>query len=599
MACKECNVGTYVKNGSGSSIAQCQVCPEGTNQTLKARFRACLCKDNYSRTHRFGPCELCLEEGLNCTFEDFKSLLPGYFWNWTFPTANLTGYVQFVKNLQDESRFYNKDYINYPYDIPKVHKCQRPVNCRNNGKDILERIKGTCEKGYRGWMCSKCKAGYYSVLNSCVSCPRKVLLLIEVLGIFALCIVFYFALLSQYKRQKRQSSERSSMNVIVSRSKIVLGFYQVVGELIASLHNVNWTGALQVVGEAISYVELTVLRLVFRPQCFDSNIEINPKTEFIIGTSLPVVIIAVGIVYYNVRKYCVYKSSKDGALQNEQLKKVKHKMFTVIFVLLFITYPPICSAIFQLYPRACQTFCLDHYNKYCIRRLRSDFDIDCNDLYLYHVLAYIATVIYVIAFPMTLLALLRKHFHGVTTLNNDGHLCEFSDTTSVSEQSSLLYDTSERTAVPVWLNFLCENFKPQFWYWEIIELSRKVTQTMLITLLGWEDKVTVLLTIATSVLFLTLHARFWPMKDLFDQRLQMFSLTAIFVNVLVAAMAVPASYEGKINTMLILLNILVILIIAAEAMLSLIRHMRKIRFWGILVRLLRNASLRISQSRNV
>ncbi|PIK47387.1 hypothetical protein BSL78_15748 [Apostichopus japonicus] len=51
---------------------------------------------------------------------------------------------------------------------------------------------------------------------------------------------------------------------------------------------------------------------------------------------------------------------------------------------------------------------------------------------------------------------------------------------------------------------------------------------MLITLLGWEDALTKLFTIGTSVLFLSLHVKFSPMKSPFEQHLQLFSLIAIF-----------------------------------------------------------------------
>lgn len=390
------------------------------------------------------------------------------------------------------------------------------------------------------------------------------------------------------------------MDVIISRIKIVLGFYQVIGEFFASLHDVNWAGALHVIGEAISYVELTILRVIVRPQCYSSNFEINPKLEFIIGTSLPVVIITVAVIYYLTSKCCIYRKKRSPTnhfSRESHLLKIKMKLYTLVLVLLFITYPPICSAVFQLYPRACKSFCLDHNSRYCIQRLRSDFDIDCEELHIYHYFAYFATVFYIITFPLTLLILLRRHCHNKAKLCNDRNVSSvMNEESTADEQTPLLHDEPETPSIPVWLNFLCENYKSQFWYWEIVELSRKVTQTVLITLLGWEDKLTVLFTIGTSVLFLTMHARFWPMKDLFDQRLQMFSLTAIFINVVVAAMQVPEYYEGTINIILVLLNIVVIVILAAEALFSFIRHVRKIQLMQDLFRNLGQMWRRVSYS---
>ncbi|KAJ8020127.1 hypothetical protein HOLleu_41994 [Holothuria leucospilota] len=58
ISCQTCNPGTYVPLGSGNSSKSCQVCPEGTNKTRYAGFRACFCLDNYYRKDRFGKCLL-------------------------------------------------------------------------------------------------------------------------------------------------------------------------------------------------------------------------------------------------------------------------------------------------------------------------------------------------------------------------------------------------------------------------------------------------------------------------------------------------------------------------------------------------------------
>lgn len=129
------------------------------------------------------------------------------------------------------------------------------------------------------------------------------------------------------------------------------------------------------------------------------------------------------------------------------------------------------------------------------------------------------------------------------------------------------------SGIPVWLKFLCENYKPQYWYWEIVELARKVAQTVLVTLLGWEDAMTKLLTISISVLFLTLHGKLAPMTYNFEQRLQMFSLSAIFVNVLVASVPIPENYQAFLSTVLILLNMIIVVVVAGEVVVIIFRFM--------------------------
>lgn len=531
LNCKDCNIGTFVRNGSGQSIEQCQVCPEGTNQTMAAGFRACVCKHGYTRNNRFKSCELCQEEGLNCTFHEYKALLPGYYWNWSFPTANLDEYQSFAKNLEDESRFYENQFINYSKEIPKIYKCPRSASCVNHMSYTSKGISGSCGYGYTGWLCSKCKEGFFMVLNTCVVCPEKMWLIAEVFLVLILCLLFYLFALWQYKREQRlNANQRTILDTIVSRVKIILGCYQVVGEFFESLHDVSWAGGLQVIGEFISYIELNVMKVLVRPQCYDQNLNFNPKVEFIIGLALPVFIVVVACLCYFVYKgWSSYKSRAVHCqhIMQDNLSKLRTKLTTLVMVLLFVMYPSICTVIFQLLPRACKEFCLDHQNMHCFHLLRSDYEIQCESLSFYQYAAYIATGVHVVSFPCVLFYLLRKHCSINSQKSSRGMFIQEPLLQNVDENTPLLNDQSVQPAIPIWLNFLCENYKPQYWFWEILELTRKVTQTVLITLLGWEDKLTMLLTIGISVMFLTFHARFWPMKDAFDQRLQVMNIDYI------------------------------------------------------------------------
>ncbi|KAJ8035733.1 Leucine-rich repeat-containing protein 15 [Holothuria leucospilota] len=563
MSCKACNDGTYVKDGHGQSIQDCEVCPEGTNQTIAAGLRACFCKTGYSRTDRYGPCSICLEEdGLDCS-HDFKLLRPGYFWSWDFPSANLSNYRKFVQNLQKEERNLSS-YVKYIEQIPRVFPCQRSKSCPNNN-DIIE---GQCADGYKGWLCSNCQSEYYSVLNTCVPCPRKEILILEI-GLFLSVCVFVCYLFSWQIRKdaNRHSKQRSLVDIVISRVKILLGFYQVVGEIFSSLHEINWTGPLVLIGTFISSLELNILRIFVRPRCLSEKLVMNPQTEFIIGVSCPIVIIVLPFVLYQTRK--LYLKCKSLIYHvpyfRAHLYNFKLRLYTCVIVLMFLTYPPICSVIFELYPKACKTFYLDKDGNHSVTRLRSDLDVDCEGLIVYHYFAYFFTGSYVIAFPTLLLFLLWKYCSGTDRTRVNVHsINSMESDSSTTEEQSLIENvtTYSSRSVPVWLNFLRENYKDQFWFWEIIELSRKVTQTLLITLFGWEDRLTVLLTTCISVLFLLLHARYRPMKSSYEQRLQMLSLTVIFINVVIASNEVPSTYDDAVTIILILLNILMLLIIA-------------------------------------
>ncbi|KAJ8049527.1 hypothetical protein HOLleu_02311 [Holothuria leucospilota] len=578
--CKRYPDGTFVKNGSGKSIIECTVCPDGTYKQFHAGFRGCFCLQDYARTDRFGPCSVCLEKGVNCSGKDYKSLQPGFYWNWNFPGGNLTEYDKFVENLNTEDFLFDS-HTSYRGEIPRAFKCPRRESCSNDHSTAETK----CSKGYKGWLCSKCDRNYYPVMSNCLPCPEKDWLFIEISLSVVTLVVFSVCLYCYYKREKRQSGNaRSIIDVIMSRGKIALGFYQVVGEFFSSLHEVNWTNSLTFIGNIISLIELNILRLFIRPQCFHEKLKIDPKIEFIIGLTIPASSLSLACVSYGLMVAChKYKARYGAAPKSFNKEKLRYNLSTVVIIILFATYPPICTIIFQLYPKACEEFCLDISNNTCYTLLRSDYDIECKDLNVYHIFAYIATAGYVVAFPVVLYFLLKKQvqLHSVNTIHRNYLLINEHHEEPLER---LITDSDREVLYPAWIDFLCENYKPQYWYWEIVELTRKVTQTVLITLLGWEDKLTVLITIGVSVLFLTLHARCLPMKNKFEQALQvLFSLVAILVNVLVAAMDVPEEYGGAMSVALIVLNVVVIAIIAVEVVFGIFLRLRHLRFHKIIL----------------
>lgn len=576
VVCKKCPDGTYVEEGEGKSVGDCMVCPDGTDKKTHAGYRACFCLDRYSRKDRFGPCEFCLEEGVDCSKSDYKTLKPGYYWSWDFQNANVTAYKLFVKNLQFQNDSFDSN-IRYLGEIPRAFACPRNESCKNTAGSV----DALCDEGYEGWLCSKCEKNFFSVLNNCLPCPHLEWLFIESSLILCLLVFFSALLFRFYKRQKSRSEHdnRSIIDVLMSRGKIALGFYQVIGEFFTSLHEVNWAKTLTFIGNLISLIELNVLRIFIRPQCFHEKLKVNPKTEFVIGLSFPVAVILLSFVFYWIliaRHVCKRRFSAIFQNLTDYKKQLKSNILTITIIILFLTYPPICTIIFQLYPKACDTFCLGKANSTCKVLLRSDYEIECNDLKVYNIMAYIATAGYVIAYPSFLMYLLRKKSRLFLSKTKQGNSLSIQEE-SEDELQKLIDDSDSNTANPAWMDFLCENYKPQFWYWEIVELTRKVTQTVLLTLLGWEDKMTVLVTIGISVLFMALHARCLPMKSKFEQRLQMFSLVAILVNVLVAAMDVPEKYGDAMSIALIVLNLLVIAIIAAEVVFGLFVRLKHIK----------------------
>ncbi|KAJ8049402.1 hypothetical protein HOLleu_02141 [Holothuria leucospilota] len=580
LNCKNCPAGVFVNHTGGTSISDCALCPEGTDLSRHAGNRACFCKINYARINRFEGCSLCLERGLNCS-KDYKSVQPGFYWNWSFPGANVAEYSNFAFYLQNDSLFYNYSNSQYRFKIPKIHECPQPLSCENKVSFKAGRIQGNCKDGYRGWLCSKCQVGFYSVLNTCIPCPDKKWIFLEMVAILMFGVGSYVFIYWQNKKQEDDDRrQRSLFDKISSQTKIVLGFYQVVGELFESFHDVTWIGPLEFVGQVIAFLKVNVLRVIIRPRCYSEKLHMNAKVQFIISLSFPIAMFVVLVFLYQFwRLYLKYRVRATIDCRIAKLRKLKEKLFTCAVILLFVTYPPTCDVVFKLYPGACKTFYIyENETTVNITLLRSDFDLECTTLKIYQIFAYIATGVYVIAFPCVLLFLMGRYSRKGATARLHGHHSDNTDSmpnVALDERAVLINVNCDQVIIPVWLKFLSENYKPQFWYWEIIELTRKVTQTVLVTLLGWEDALTKLLTIGTAVLFLTLHAKLSPMTSQFEQRLQMFSLTAIFINVLVASVPIPHDYTAPISTIIILMNMIIVFVIVGEVTIFTARFLRQ------------------------
>ncbi|XP_071851520.1 uncharacterized protein [Apostichopus japonicus] len=573
--CKNCSSGNYVLQGNGSSASDCKACPEGTDRTRHAGFRACFCKQNYTRTNRFGRCRYCLQEAFNCS-NDFTSLLPGYYWNWSFTGMNLSLYSSFVTNVLTLNDSFDPSMTKYIFKMPRAFRCPRSKNCANNYSYTPTRINGNCLKGYTGWLCSKCQNAYYSVLHYCFPCQSKWFIISEIIITISLCLLIIILVIWQ-NTKARETDGRLFVDKLSSRMKIFLGFYQVVGDLYESIHIVSWAGPLRYVGEIFSYVALNLLKITLRPQCLNSRLKLDPIIRFKIAVLLPIAVIVVSTVIYLVFKiYFKFFSKDESAAIIAKLKNIRSKLHTYVLLVLFVTYQPSCDAIFEIYPGSCDTYGVDQEGNITISLLRADYDINCGSIAQYQAEAYIATALYVIAFPFLLLILLRKYCRKPSTEKAN---IRFSNSSNLNEETPLIYTSQKhRQNIPSCLNFLCENYKDKFWFWEILELCRKVGQTMLITLLGWGDALTKLFTIGTSVLFLALHVKFSPMKSRFEQHLQLFSLTAIFLNILVAAVHVPVQYQATLSTLLILLDLGIVLAVAGEVVLVLVRIIRR-KLW--------------------
>ncbi|KAJ8040820.1 hypothetical protein HOLleu_15223 [Holothuria leucospilota] len=550
IQCKQCNNGTFVNVGGGDSPLKCQVCPEGTVKSRPANFRACFCQENYYRRERFGGCHLCPHVGMNCS-NDYATLKSGYYWNWSYTDVNI--YRKFILNLQTFNNSYDDDTVNFTEPFPMVYECAQTFKCVNDN----DNIEGNCAKGYIGWMCTACQDGFFPILGYCHSCPTFWVFVAEFLGIVFACVCFIFYLIYSYRRE-HSNEDRSIVDVALARGKILLGFYQIMGEFWNSLHTVYWPEVFKQVSAWFVLLQFNISSILIKPSCFMPQLTLTPYTEFIIGISTPLLVLFITTVFHFVGHELILRSRRVGSVnvtENESsVRRIQDRLLAVPLLILFVTYTSTCNVTFALFGPACDDFSLDENKMRNISLLRADYSIDCNTSThrKYEIASYVASV-YVIGFPAALLYLLWRNY-------------------SVNIQCN---DTSASSGNPRWFRFLCENYKDRFWFWEIIELVRKMSQTFVVILFGWSSSLSITVSLILAVIFLCLHASYSPMRDKFEHYLQLASLWAIFLNMLVAAVRVPerlnSVYVQILMTItLIILNLSVVAIVIGTYLILLI-----------------------------
>ncbi|XP_071828095.1 uncharacterized protein [Apostichopus japonicus] len=548
MNCKNCTEGTFVRLGSGKDPLSCKVCPTGTNKNGLAGFRACSCLDNYFRRDRFDKCELCPQEGVHCK-NDYMAISQGYYWNWSY--TNIDEYKRFVENLLTFNDSYKNDTTRFNGSLPKAHKCLKSDRCAND----VDQIKGNCAEGYIGWMCTNCDEEFFPIFGFCRPCPALKYFILESSVILIILALFLFLLFKTYRNKKRRS--RSLVDSTLALTKIVLGFYQIMAEFWESIDVIFWPQFFRSIATWLDVLQFNISSILIKPKCFWPAFELTPYTAFTLGAMFPFFSMACAILAIGAVKLHARVSEKKSPANVDditfRLQLHQNNILTFLVLILFVTYTSTCNVTFALYGPTCDTFSLDEFGVYNISILRSDYSINCNTTThrRFQIASYCSSI-YVIALPAVLYLFLWKH----SRRNGSSELHEHNNDDS-----------------PKWLRFLNENYQSDFWYWEIIELVRKVSQTFVIVIFGWNGYFSVTITLTLAVIFLSLHISFKPMKDRVEYYLQLMSLWAIFFNMLVAAVPAPESFTGQFSTdilvtFLVILNTSVIVIALAVTVLK-------------------------------
>ena len=443
-----------------------------------------------------------------------------------------------MDNINTIGPKYNKTFSKFTGSLLKPLKCPRVASCMGG-------IDSECNEGYQGILCATCTSDHYLRFNTCLKCPSVTIALLSSLGVIVLFVVVFVMVL--WGDSKATEDSRTIADVIMSCFKIVIGFYQVIAGIFSALARVQWPVALISMEKYLHVLEGNIFQ--FAPlSCIHPELRLNQFQKFstVISVSVSVVLL---ILLYLLLKRSYIKGRLDcpNSEKFQAISSLKKSCFRNIFLFLLASYPITSSTIIRILPLpgSCVQICFTEKKDECTSLLRADYSIKCftqrHETYWYIAAAF---ALYPVGFPLVVLFLIYK-----------------------------FRDSRSGENISFGLRVFFENYKKSFWFWEIIEMYRKLILTSLIFFFGSDSLSQNGFTVVMVGTFGVVYTFLRPIKGKFEETLQTLVLWITFFDVCLGTMYTncavgeshKASHSITINILFMLLNGSVLLVALGKA----------------------------------
>ena len=439
----------------------------------------------------------------------------------------------------------NRSLTKYPHALPKPHRCPRQESCTGG-------IDSNCSTGYKGPLCEVCSDGYYKQFKSCELCPTKTWMIGKLSILAAVIIIIIAILVWSSKKKSKKNLGRSSVDIVLARLKIVIGFYQVTFGLLEAFAYIEWPDSLAVIGKYSQLLQLNVFQIA-PVHCLFPELKIDAFGDLFSILTLNALVIILSICVYGIRKlYLKLRSTLDEQQKAVKMSQTKELIYRNVFFILYVTYLSTCLKTAAVLPLACRTLCNDDEKDDCTRYLKADFGINCDSSrYNRLVLVGYVAVGYVLFLPAASFLTLLSQRKVLQTIPNDdeGEICD---------------DDNEAKSAELFtgLRFLSGNYRSSAWYWELVDTVRKVILTSCLNLIGSESRSYAGIACIISGIYAVAFAVKKPAVDPFENRLMLTSLAVTFINLGIGAVSkipsenIPTSVDHSVDK--IMFEILVV-----------------------------------------
>ena len=410
----------------------------------------------------FQECFECGQWGLKCQ-DDYATLKSGHWWEWRNQTYQ-DRYKLYIKNLLSSTPALDAVNVQYPYPIPTPYRCPTEQSCKG-GLDSL------CENGYQGPLCSVCNSGYYKQLKICTQCPSKKWIVTQFSVIVVILLLIIVVLVWTSRRKINKKEQQHLIDAFLSKVKIVIGFYQVTYGLLEVFSFVKWPGSLENIAKYSGFLQLDILQIA-PAQCLFSRLHLDAFGSLFATTAMNFAVICFSGIGYGLYKLIISMNrSLEEREKSRRVSQSKELVYKNLFFFLYVTYLSTCSKTAIVLPLVCRKLCRDDKEAVCSKYLKADYSVSCGGQKYHYMLvvAYIS-IAYVFALPAaSFIALWRQR-----------------RAQSATEEMRISQDIVSSKEMISGLCFLFENYKANTWYWELVEMTRKVILTSGLIFVGQE-----------------------------------------------------------------------------------------------------------------
>jgi hypothetical protein len=451
----------------------------------------------------------------------------------------------------------------------------------------------SCEVGYQGPLCGVCADGYYSNNGVCEVCSGSdpqysttALVFMAIAGAVLCLLAFLFyakcidggdKLDETGESKKSEYPEywpscctrtwvRKEYNRMQAQLKIVITTYQIVSSIPENM-SVTFPASFNVVLNAFSVFNFNIMNTV--PfSCSGNYTYIDTlvlKTLFPIALTIVLFVVGGADAAWQTRSLHITDSARFPIVS-----AVKDQYLTYFFFLTYLVLPSVATTIFQTFlctnvdPRGEDN---DKYDTYLI----ADMSISCTSDYYYKGVWYAVAMllVYVVGIPLMYYLLLyynrEELMHrddvettrDAATQTNEGRAALVSSKSYAAEALEAAKPKKLSPAVKQ-LSFLWDAYEPQFWYWEVVETTRRLVLTAVLSVCGSGSSAQSILAVLLGVLYIKLYGFYRPYSQDSDDvvaEVGQFQIFYSFLGALIYQNALlGAQWNNAVAIVLILIN---------------------------------------------